>query len=94
MASDCTISLWEVQDRLNRWQRLPEPNIAGASPRRSACQVGVLHAGPVRKRVQRTAYNEKGEEVTEMVSEDEEPVGSAVKVDEQVSSPTLDLLHC
>ena len=56
--------------------------------------MGVMHAGPVRKRVQRTAYNEKGEEVTEMVSEDEEPEKSAAKADKQVSSPTLDLLHC
>ena len=36
--------------------------------------------------MQRTAYNEKGEEVTEMVSEDEEPEKSAAKADKQVSS--------
>ena len=46
-----------------------------------------MHAGPVKKRVQRTTYNEKGEEVTEMVSEDEEPEQSAAKIDKQVSSP-------
>ena len=67
-------------------QRLPHPHMAGASLGRSACQVSVLHAGPVRKRVQRTAYNEKGEEVTEMVSEDEEPEKSAATADKQVSS--------
>ena len=53
------------------------------------CQVDVLHAGLVRKRVQRTKYNEKGEEVTEMVSEDEEPEESAAKDDTQVSFPCV-----
>ena len=46
--------------------------------------------------MQRTKYNEKGEEVTEMVSEDEEPEESAAKVD-KVSSlyikPTALLLQ-
>ena len=90
LATDCTISLWELQaGLLGKRQTLPHPNMAGASLERSACQVAVLHAGPVRKRVQRTAYNEKGEEVTKMVSEDEEPEQSAAKADKQVSSPCI-----
>ena len=72
-----------------KMQWLPQPNIASASPGRTACQVSVLHAGPVRKRVQRTAYNEKGEEVTEMVSEDEEPQQTAAKADKEVGSPCI-----
>ena len=39
--------------------------------------------------MQRTKYNEKGEEVTEMVSEDEEPQRSVARVDKQVSFPYI-----
>ncbi|CAK0773394.1 hypothetical protein CVIRNUC_004061 [Coccomyxa viridis] len=64
-----------------------------ASTKRSAPGTVKLHnstTGPVRKRVQRTAYNEKGEEVTEMVSEDEEPEKSAAKADKQGTEPAAE----
>ncbi len=40
-------------------------------------------AGPVRKKVERTTYNEKGEEVTEMVYEDAAAEAEPMLIDEK-----------
>lgn len=53
------------------------------------CQIVEMNcacAGQVRRKVQRTTYNEKGEEVTEMVYEDGEP--------EPVAAPAEKVSHC
>lgn len=49
------------------------------------CSSEALCAGPARKKVQRTTYNEKGEEVTEMVYEDAKPETAAAPATEKVS---------
>ena len=49
------------------------------------CWRGAERAGPARKKVQRTTYNEKGEEVTEMVYEDAVPEPAEAPADEKVS---------
>ena len=40
--------------------------------------------------MERTTYNEKGEEVTEMVYEDGEPEAESMLIDEKVSAHLLD----